>query len=84
MSDCKDEIFTYFIIKYESSVLELGQKIIERDMMYSYLFEQEAWDKNDVDKGYKEEFMKYLVKTRQYLISVRNAINSPQALLAIN
>lgn len=37
-----------------------------------------------MDKGYKEEFMKYLVKTRQYLISVRNAINSPQALLAIN
>lgn len=53
ISDCKDEIFTYFIIKYESSVLELGQRIIDRDPMYSYLFEPETWSKNDLDKAYK-------------------------------
>ena len=39
IKDSKDEIFVYFIIKFQLSVLQLGQSIMERNSEYRYMFE---------------------------------------------
>ena len=83
VTDCRDEIFAYFTIKYQSSVLELGQRIIQKDKMWGYLFEAEVYANQNIDQSYKDEFKSYTLKTKSYLDSVKAAIQSPKTLAAI-
>lgn len=48
LNDGRDEMFMYFVIKVQYSVLELGQRIIDRDKLYSYLFETGAYQQQEL------------------------------------
>jgi hypothetical protein len=73
----------YFVIKVQCSALELGQRIIDRDRLYSYLFEPGAFQQQELEANYKTEYKEYLNKTKNYLASVRSAVVSQYAQKAI-
>lgn len=76
----KDEIFVYFIIKFQLSVLQLGQNIMERNAEYRYMFEDLAWNKPDVDEAYYKHYRDvHLKETVDYFEMLKNCPKSEQA-----
>lgn len=79
-----DEIFVYFIIKFQLSALQLGLKTMERDPEYRYLFEDAAWLHIDVDDAYYKEFRDiHLKETTQYFTMLKDCPKSDAANKAI-
>ena len=52
----KDEAFVFFIIKFQLSILQLGQRAMERHSEWRYLFDDQAWTAIDVDESYYKHY----------------------------
>jgi len=80
IKESKDEVFVYFIIKFQLSVLQLGQSIMERNTEYRYMFEDMAWNKPDVDEAYYKHYRDvHLKETVDYFEMLKNCQKSEQA-----
>lgn len=72
----KDEIFVYFIIKFQYTNLKLALQIIKKNKEYRYLFDPVSFDQYESSEEQFNEIKKSYIEHEKYFKSIKKSLES--------
>jgi hypothetical protein len=79
ITQMKDEIFVYFIIKFQYTNLKMALHIMNKDKNYRFLFDPASYDKYEASQEQFNEIRKSYIEHEKYFSSIKKSMQSKEA-----
>jgi hypothetical protein len=76
MDKHKDEIFVYFIIKFQFTTMKMALEVLKRDPQHKYLFDAAEYKKFIPSEALIDEIKKTYSEHEKYYMTIKKSMKS--------